>query len=505
MTTTHESEIRSSRLLFADSPVNTYTAHSIGRGVQQVARLAFPNMASFLASYISTVTTTMSISALNDSSMLAAVGLGNLLGNLLGFSIGAGLMSVLDTTIAQAAGAHNIPLATLHLARGRLVSVIVAIPCTMAMLMSGKILSLLGQDPVTCFNSQIFISWSAIGLLPAFLFFAESSMLRAFHLNQPVLFVNAIAAVIQLATCVYFVNFARLGLMGAGLSMSISNWSKWIMLQIYMRTHREVGEPASFRKFWHAIKSEFSGRVGLSRASVGSSVDFPQSIIEGIPGFIAIAIPSAGLLWSEWWAYEIQAVIAGWLGTEVLASHVICCSIETIMYMFPLGVQQAAAVLVGNSLGGGKPRKASTLAKISLVFGIGQVVTVASTFFYFRSNVAGYYSSDPLVLEILARTFIIVAVYHGFSGFNCVLEGVMRGMRLQEKAVNSKIIVMLFVQLPLAWLLSRSMGLFGLWLAACCGSVVCLAIFLTIILRADFTHCAVVAMKESREEGSLLG
>ena len=481
----------SASLLLADSPVNTYAAHSIGHGVKQVARLAFPNMASFVVSYITTVTTALSISALNDSEMLASVGLGNLVGNLLGFSIGVGLMSVLDTLIAQAAGARNLRLATRHLARGRIVGLLISVPCIVAMLSSDELLRLAGQDPATCYYSHLFVSWSSIGIVPFFMFTADASFLRAYHINNPTLVVNALSAVIQGVVCIILVNYLGLGLMGAGLSLSISNWSKWIFLQLYLwksSANKEVSDALSFHNFFDLLWQELT---------IGSEAG--ESVMVGIAKFVGIAIPSAGLIWSEWWSYELQAIIAGWLGTEALAAHVVCCNVETIMYMFPLGVQQASSVLVGNSLGAGKPRKATQYAKICTCLGALLVLTIASLVFSFRESIASIYTRDPLVVTKLHSALGIVAAFHTLNGLSCVLEGVLRGMRLQEKAVNAKVAVMVVFQLPLCYIMSRGLGLNGLWYASCIAFVVSNSFYVSVILRADFTECAFVAMKESAE------
>jgi hypothetical protein len=45
--------------LMEDSPTNYYSAHSLSSGLGQVVRLAFPNVASFVVAYISTVVTAL--------------------------------------------------------------------------------------------------------------------------------------------------------------------------------------------------------------------------------------------------------------------------------------------------------------------------------------------------------------------------------------------------------------------------------------------------------------
>ena len=66
---------------------------------------------------------------------------------------------------------------------------------------------------------------------------------------------------------------------------------------------------------------------------------------------MSISIPSAVMLCSEMWAYEIMAVLAGILGVVQLDSMTINFSIMTVMYVFIIGVQEASSALIGNCIG----------------------------------------------------------------------------------------------------------------------------------------------------------
>ncbi len=81
----------------------------------QIIELGLPNIASNLAMYSTAVITTLCISRLDRPDLLAAYGLGTLITNVFGLSIGVGLTSVLETLVAQAYGAGNLHLAAVHL------------------------------------------------------------------------------------------------------------------------------------------------------------------------------------------------------------------------------------------------------------------------------------------------------------------------------------------------------------------------------------------------------
>jgi MATE family multidrug resistance protein len=242
----------------------------------------------------------------------------------------------------------------------------------------------------------------------------------------------------------------------------------------------EIGDASSFKKF-------------ISFAS--KALNTP-----GMWDFVVLSLPSAAIMWCEWWVYELQAIVAGWLGIQVLAAHVVCCNIEAMIYMVPLGVQQAAAILVGNSLGAGRPKMAIQYTQLSIICGTVLSLIVATLVISYRDVLAAIYSMDPDVLESLHSALLILGVYHVLSELNCVLEGVLLGMRLQERAVKIKVLSMLVYQLPAAYLLSLKFGLNGIWVASVSGLFVTVIGYSRVILRASFEQCAIAAMKENQDE-----
>ena len=60
-----------------------------------------------------------------------------------------------------------------------------------------------------------------------------------------------------------------------------------------------------------------------------------------------MGVYSALLMWSELWAYEIQAIFGGWLGSLALASQVCGATICSVIYMASIGLGGATSSLVG--------------------------------------------------------------------------------------------------------------------------------------------------------------
>ena len=248
-----------------------------GNSWYQIFELAIPNVASSLAMYSTTVITTLCISHEDKPELLAAFGLGNLIGNVLGLSIGVGLTSVLETLVSQAFGAGNSHLCSIHLNRARLVVSVAVIPCIICLYYTDFFLLCLGQDPRIAELASQFTRASVIGLLPFFLYCCTSSFLRSYQLPNPPLIANIVGSVIHLFVSVYLINIAGLELFGAGLAMTINNILRFVMLEIYLSMNPKLQG--------HEWTSEMFS-------------------MKGIRHFLGLGIPSFFLVAIEWSAFE---------------------------------------------------------------------------------------------------------------------------------------------------------------------------------------------------------
>ena len=243
----------------------------------QILTLAIPNVASSLAMYSTSVITTLCISHEDKPDLLAAFGLGNLIANVLGLSIGVGLTSVLETLVSQAYGAGNAHLTAVHLNRARLVVTIAIIPCFFCLYWTDWLLLGLGQDPGVSAMAAQFTRGSMIGLLPFFYLCCTSSFLRSCQHPQPPLLTNVFGSIVHVFVSIYLVNVRQLGMWGAGLAMSINNILRFFVLEFFLSRKPEL--------HGHEWTSEMFSRRGLRH-------------------FLGLGLPSFFLIAIEWSAFE---------------------------------------------------------------------------------------------------------------------------------------------------------------------------------------------------------
>ena len=67
---------------------------------------------------------------------------------------------------------------------------------------------------------------------------------------------------------------------------------------------------------------------------------------------------------TEWWSYELLVILAGILGVVEQAVNVILFNIIAVVYMMPLGMQEASCALIGNEIGANNPKLAKKYCKV---------------------------------------------------------------------------------------------------------------------------------------------
>ena len=94
---------------------------------------------------------------LNDPSMLAGTGMGNIVINMLCISVFISMNGAIETLVSQAYGTGNLNMCSLYLNRGRVIVLLAFVPIGLALINTENILLAIGQDPKTSYYAQRYI------------------------------------------------------------------------------------------------------------------------------------------------------------------------------------------------------------------------------------------------------------------------------------------------------------------------------------------------------------
>lgn len=191
-------------------------------------------------------------------------------------------------------------------------------------------------------------------------------------------------------------------------------------------------------------------------------ISFGRPRLATMRAIARVGLPTAatGVIFSL--IYVAVARIATPFGTPALAALGIGHRVESWLYMVGVGVASAVAAIVGQSLGARDPARAARAGWLSVgyVSALGAVVCLAQL--VFAEQMAGIFTTDPLVVEEGARYLRIAAWSQLFITAEIVLEGALGGAGATfPPMITSTAISVL--RIPLAMLSVAQWGTSGLW------------------------------------------
>ncbi|KAK7199046.1 MatE [Novymonas esmeraldas] len=164
--------------------------------------------------------------------------------------------------------------------------------------------------------------------------------------------------------------------------------------------------------------------------------------------FFRVGVPALVATCAEWWAFEIQTVIAAKISTSALAVHGVAMNLVGLLFSISVGMSVAASVIVGNSLGAGKPRQARQFAYFVLVCDVGLGLVTAVVMLLFGSHIARFYGAEDDVITGVRSIIPLVALCHAGDSVQFCLQGVFRGAGRPTQAGVAVLLTLWCVGVP---------------------------------------------------------
>ncbi len=207
----------------------------------------------------------------------------------------------------------------------------------------------------------------------------------------------------------------------------------------------------------------------LKRSALGRSLNhlIPQRDWFGRIMNIGWPAMLGNLVWTG--AAVVLVAMLGALkqSTDAIAALTNGLTIEAIAYMPGVAYSTAAAPLVGQNLGAGKPERAERIAWTSSWQAVAIMTVIGVLFLVMPRQLALLLTGDEAVVALTASYLMINAVSEPFLALGMTLRGALQGAG--DVRVPMWIAVFTFwgVRLPLVWFLSErlGMGANGAWLA----------------------------------------
>ncbi len=195
--------------------------------------------------------------------------------------------------------------------------------------------------------------------------------------------------------------------------------------------------------------------------SSGTSREEARELVRiGAPAFLERVLYHVGFM--------TYALIVARLGDAAMAANQSLISVESICFLSADGFGVAAAALVAQKLGAGKPDEARQAAWIAARYAVITLTSFGLGALLLRAVILPIFSRDPEVIAIGRSTMPVLAVAQPFMATALVLAQSLRGAGKTRQALGVSLMGAVFVRLTATWLfaISLGMGLVGVWMGS---------------------------------------
>ncbi|EPS63932.1 hypothetical protein M569_10849, partial [Genlisea aurea] len=377
---------------------------------------------------------------------LAGSNLANSWAVVTGFSLMVGLSGALETLCGQGFGAKMYAMLGVYLQASCIITISFSIFVAVFWWFSDAILTLLHQDPQIAYQAVLYLRYLIPGLFAYGLLQNILRFLQTQSVVVPLVVCSVIPLVLHSGIAYVLVHHSVLGYRGAPVAASISLWISVIMLLGYV-----IGSN-KFKQTWTGFSSESLNHVFSN---------------------LKLALPSAGMVCLEYWAFELLVLLAGLMPNSEITTSLIamCVNTEAIAYMVAYGLSAAASTRVSNELGSGNPGRAKEATAVTLKLTLLLALVIVSALSFGHDLWAGCFTDSPVIIDAFASMYPLLVISILCDFVQGILSGVTRGCGWQHLAVVINLATYYFVGMPIAAMLGFKLQLHakGLWMGLICG------------------------------------
>jgi putative MATE family efflux protein len=409
-----------------------FTRGKIGRAI---LLLSIPMVLEMVMESVFAVADIFFVSKLGADAV-ATVGITESLMTII-YAIGMGLSMATTGMIARRIGekkseeASETAVQALFLAI--ISSLIIAIP---GFIFSSGILKMMGGSQWVIIQGKNYTGIMLGANLVVMLLFINNAIFRSAGdaaISMRVLWIANILNII-LDPCFIFGlgPFPKMGVTGAALATTIGR-GVGVLYQFYLLTKGK-------------------GRIRIYR----NIIQFKPKIMFRLLNLSAGGIGQFIISTSSWVGlYRIMAAF----GSEVLAGYTIAIRIVIFSLLPSWGMSNAAATLVGQNLGARQPSRAEKSVWITGFINTGFLLIVAFIFLSIPEKLVAFFTTDEAIVIVAVDCLRIISLGYIFFSFGMVMSQAFNGAGDTNTPTVLNFICFWLIEIPLAWILSHTMGL----------------------------------------------
>ena len=372
------------------------------------------------------------------------------------FIVGAGFGRAVTPLVAEAAEQGDDTSARRVTRMALWLSAIYSALLIVPFLYGEAVLLAMGQDPAVAQEGGLYLRIAVLGMFPAMGAQVMRSYLGALEMTAVQLWITLVAlvanAIVNYALIFGNLGAPELGIEGAAIASVVIQALQMAALMAYVQ--RKTPEAELFRRIW-------------------------KSDNEAMAKVFRLGLPIGLTSFAEGGLFTASSVMMGWIGEVELAAHGIALQLTAFMFMFHIGMTEAATIRASRQYGARNEaelrRGAITAYGVSLSFGLLVVILYLAM----PGVLVGLFidPEDPARDAVLALGIVLLmisALFQFVDAGQIVALSVLRGVQDTRVPMWLACLSYWVIGVPASYVMTFPMGLgpVGLWLGLTVGLAV---------------------------------
>ena len=394
---------------------------------------------------------------------LDAVGLGASYSYMFGLCFCYAAGYAVNGLFAHSYGARQYHMLTQQLHQAIIVSTLIFMVYVLNFsLLSEYFLLFVAPDAIVARYAAKYLMILIPGILMRLYYHILSKFLEAQNIVLPGAIATTVGAIEAIIFHLFFVTFLNLGIVGAGIALSLTFCTMPIILIVSAFRYKKIRKLNIFSVDSGALESwfEISKLVTLSLAN----------------SFVV------------WLSGEIGAFLSGKLGKTELGAQTVLTHFSGFFYCVPAGLGTACTTRIGQFIGEKEEKKAAIAYKLSIfLHGLFGIIS-AAIYIIFRYQLTSIFSNQPDVIDLA----VYLAPYLALSDFLTFIymgdAAVLRAVECFTFPAVVSSLIFYGLNLPLSFYMMyfTEYRLEGYWIPTSIGNLIQMIILTTYVGCFDF-------------------